>query len=114
MGVSGQRHAQAALYPRGKDPRDRRLGGPQSRSGRRGQKKNPLPLSGIELRSLDRLARSQTLYCLSYRGSILRTVHGIFYVYSKTVVLNLSCLGLHFRSEIPKDHQLTTNFYLVS
>jgi hypothetical protein len=38
MGVSGQRHAPAALYPRGKNPRyplDRRLGGPQSRSGRR-------------------------------------------------------------------------------
>jgi hypothetical protein len=38
-GVSGQHHAQAALYPRGKDPRypvDRRLGGPQSRSGHRG------------------------------------------------------------------------------
>jgi hypothetical protein len=39
MGVSGQRHAPAAIYPRVKDPRyplDRRLGGPQSRSGRRG------------------------------------------------------------------------------
>jgi hypothetical protein len=39
MGVSGQRHAPAALYPRGKEPRyplDRRLGGPESRSGRRG------------------------------------------------------------------------------
>jgi hypothetical protein len=39
IGVSGQHHAPAALYPRGKDPRyplDRRLGGPQSRSGRRG------------------------------------------------------------------------------
>jgi hypothetical protein len=36
MGVSGQRHARAALYPRGKDPQyplDRWLGGPQSRSG---------------------------------------------------------------------------------
>jgi hypothetical protein len=35
-GVSGQRHAPAALYPRGKNPRyplDRRLGGPQSRKG---------------------------------------------------------------------------------
>jgi hypothetical protein len=54
MGVSGQHHAPAALYPRGKDPRypvDKRLGGPQSRSGRRGQKKNPLPLLGIEPRS---------------------------------------------------------------
>jgi hypothetical protein len=33
MGVSGQQHAPAALYPRGKDPRYplyRRLGGPQS------------------------------------------------------------------------------------
>jgi hypothetical protein len=38
-------------YPRGKDPRypsDRRLGGPQSRSGHRGTRKNPLP--GIEPR----------------------------------------------------------------
>jgi hypothetical protein len=38
-GVSGQRHDPAALYPRGKDPRypsERRLGGPQSRSGHRG------------------------------------------------------------------------------
>jgi len=38
-GVIGQRHAQAALYPREKDSRyslDRRLGGPQSRCGHRG------------------------------------------------------------------------------
>jgi hypothetical protein len=58
--------------PPGKEPRyplDRRLGGPQSRSGRRGEKKN-LPLSGIEPRSPDRPARSQTLYCLRYRGSL--------------------------------------------
>jgi hypothetical protein len=37
-GLSGQRHAPAALYPRGNDPRYplyRRLGGPQSRSGHR-------------------------------------------------------------------------------
>jgi hypothetical protein len=37
-GVSGQHHALAALYPPGKSPRYplyRRLGGPQSRSGRR-------------------------------------------------------------------------------
>jgi hypothetical protein len=37
-GVSDQRHALAALYPRGKDPLyplDRRLGGPQSWSGHR-------------------------------------------------------------------------------
>jgi hypothetical protein len=60
MGVSGQRHAPAALYPWGKNPRyplNRRLGGPQSRSGRRGQKKN-LPLSGIEPRTS--IARSSS------------------------------------------------------
>jgi hypothetical protein len=37
-GVSGQHHAPAALYPRGKRPwypSDRRLGGPQSWSGHR-------------------------------------------------------------------------------
>jgi hypothetical protein len=33
MGVSGQHHAPAALYSQGKD---RRLGGPQRRSGHRG------------------------------------------------------------------------------
>jgi hypothetical protein len=38
-GVSGQHHTAVAIYPRGKDPRyplDKRLGGTQSRSGRRG------------------------------------------------------------------------------
>jgi hypothetical protein len=53
-GVSGQHHAPAALYPRGKDPlypQDRRLGGPQSWSGHRGWRKNPLPLPRIEPRS---------------------------------------------------------------
>jgi hypothetical protein len=71
MGVSGQRHAPAALYPPGKDPRyqsDRRLGGPQCRSGRRG-----CPRWGS---NPDRPARSQTLYCLSYRGSQILTIMG--------------------------------------
>jgi hypothetical protein len=39
------------LYPQGKSPwyqLDRRLVGPQSRSGRRGEEKNTQPLSGIE------------------------------------------------------------------
>jgi hypothetical protein len=50
MEVSGQVHAAAALTP-GKEPRyplDRRLGGPQSRSGRDGKEKNSQPLPGIE------------------------------------------------------------------
>jgi hypothetical protein len=53
MGVSGQRHAPAALYPWGKDPRypfDWRLGGPQSQSGQvqklHGKKQIPLKSTG--------------------------------------------------------------------
>jgi len=45
MELTGQLHGPAAL-PRGKSPRyplDRRLGGPQSRSGRGGEVKNPYP-----------------------------------------------------------------------
>jgi hypothetical protein len=69
MGLNSQRQTPAALYPQGKDPRyplHRRLGGPQSRSGHRGYRKNPLPLPGIEPRSPGCPARSQTLYWLSY------------------------------------------------
>jgi hypothetical protein len=43
MGLNGQRHAPAALYPQGKDPRyplDRRLDGPQNWSGQRLQEKS--------------------------------------------------------------------------
>jgi hypothetical protein len=48
--VSGQLHAPAAL-PQGKSPwypLDKRLGGPQSRSGRGGEEKNSQPPPGIE------------------------------------------------------------------
>jgi hypothetical protein len=75
MGVSGQRHAPAALYPRGKDPRYplyRRLGWLQSRSRHRGYRKNPLPLLRIEPLSPGRPARSQTLYWLSYPAPLLK------------------------------------------
>jgi hypothetical protein len=50
MEVSGQLHAPATVPP-GKEPLeplDRRLGGPQSRSGRGGEEKNSQPPSGIE------------------------------------------------------------------
>jgi hypothetical protein len=62
MEVSGQLHAPAALPP-GKSPRyllDRRLGGPQSRSGRGGEEKNSQPLPGLEPPA--HLARSSELY----------------------------------------------------
>jgi hypothetical protein len=63
MEVSGQLHAPAALPP-GKDtlvyPLDRRLGGPQSRSGRGGREKNSQPPSGIEPQNPDRPVRRAT------------------------------------------------------
>jgi hypothetical protein len=48
--VSGQIHAPAALPPGKRLPYTlhRRLGGPQSRSGRGGEEKNSQPLPGIE------------------------------------------------------------------
>jgi hypothetical protein len=62
-GVSGRRHASAGLYLLEKDSRypvDRRLGGPQSRSGHRGWRKNHLP--GIVPRSLGRPVCNRTLF----------------------------------------------------
>jgi hypothetical protein len=50
MEMSGQLHAPAALLP-GKEPSyplDRRLGGPQNRSGRGCEEKNFQPLLGLE------------------------------------------------------------------
>jgi hypothetical protein len=50
MEVSGQLHAPVALPP-GKDPRcqmDRKMGGPQSRSGRGGKGENSRPPKEIE------------------------------------------------------------------
>jgi hypothetical protein len=50
MGVSGQLHAPAALSPgeSSRYPLDRRMGGPQSRSGRGGEEKNSQPPPRIE------------------------------------------------------------------
>jgi hypothetical protein len=48
---------------------DRRLGGPQSRSGRGGEEKNSQPPPGIEPQNPDRPARSPALYRLNYHGS---------------------------------------------
>jgi hypothetical protein len=59
------------LYPRGKRlryPLVRRLGGPQSRSGRHGEVQILAP-PRLELRTLGRPARSQSLYRLCYPGS---------------------------------------------
>jgi hypothetical protein len=73
MEVSGQLHAPATLPPGKEPPPPRyqfymRLGGPQSRSGIRGNEKILAP-TGLELRPLCRPARSQSLYRLCYPGS---------------------------------------------
>jgi hypothetical protein len=44
--------------------------GPRAGLDTEARGKNPLPLPGIEPRSPGRPARSQTLYCLSYPGSL--------------------------------------------
>jgi hypothetical protein len=65
-------HPGRALPPRERTPwylLDRRLGGPQSWSGHRGYRKNPVPLQGTEPGSPGRPVHSQTLHWLSYPGS---------------------------------------------
>jgi hypothetical protein len=65
------------LYPQGKSswyPLDRRLGGPQSRSGRGGEEKNSQSPQGIEPPNPDRPAHSQSLYRLNYPGSLERAL----------------------------------------
>jgi hypothetical protein len=62
MEVSGQLHAPATLPP-GKSPwypLDRRLGGPQSRSGFGGEEKNSQPLPGLEPPIIQRVAQRYT------------------------------------------------------
>jgi hypothetical protein len=65
--VSGQLHAPAALPPEKEPPVP--IGGPQSRSGRRGEEKILDP-TGFELQPLGRPARRQSLYRLRYPGSL--------------------------------------------
>jgi hypothetical protein len=69
MGVSGQRHAPAALYPRGKDPGTHCIGGwvgPRADLDAEARRNILCPCRGS---NPNRPARSKTLYCLSYRGS---------------------------------------------
>jgi hypothetical protein len=93
MGVSGQRHAPAALYPRRKDPRyplNRRLGGPQSRSGRRGQKKSPLPLSGIDRPIVQLVVGHYTAWATAAQYTLHAHTMSVLYFaiyYSPTILL---------------------------
>jgi hypothetical protein len=77
MGVSSQRHAPAALYPRGKDLRyalHRRLGGPQSRSVHRGKRKNPFASAG-DRTSISRSCSTHVVMINSYKTVIVKPSH---------------------------------------
>jgi hypothetical protein len=50
---------------------DRRLGGPQSRSGGGGEEKNSQPLPGLESLLIQLVAQR---YTLSYSGSLLHII----------------------------------------
>jgi hypothetical protein len=79
MEVSGQLHAPAALPPR-KESLDRRLGGPQCRYGRCGEKKNSQPLPGLETPIMQPIAQSYTaeLSRLLPPSNILNNIHAQF------------------------------------
>jgi hypothetical protein len=68
MEVSGQLHAPAALYPEKETryPLDRRLDGPQSRSGRDGEEKNSQPLRGLETQIVQPIAQRYTTGSYNY------------------------------------------------
>jgi hypothetical protein len=76
MGVSGQRHAPAALYPGERTPGTHWIGhwvGPRAGLDAGTIRKILCPCRGS---NPNRPARSQTLYCLSYSGS--NTINNIF------------------------------------
>jgi hypothetical protein len=75
MGVSRQRHAPAALYPRERPPVPivQGAGWAAEPVWKRGYRKILSPLLGIEPRSPSRLVRSQTLYWLCYPAHIWET-----------------------------------------
>jgi hypothetical protein len=72
MEVTGQLYDPGRFNPQGKSPwytLDRRLGGPQSRSGRSGgEEKNSQSLPGLELPIIELIAQRYTaeLSCLIY------------------------------------------------
>jgi hypothetical protein len=83
-----------SLYPQGKNPwypLNRRLGGPQSRSGHGGEEKNSQSPPGIEPRNPDRPARSlvaiQTEPSSGFTKSLLQDTMASFHIFLKTHAL---------------------------
>jgi hypothetical protein len=70
MEVIGQLHAPAVL-PQGNNPwypLDRRLGGPQNRSGRGGEERNSQPLPGLEPPIIQPVAQRYTDWAIPAPG----------------------------------------------
>jgi hypothetical protein len=91
MRVGGQRHALAALPPgKTRYPLYRRLGGPQGRSGNSRPHRVSIP---------DRLARSESLYRLSYPDP--HRIIGILLYNIILILCNINCMGtfLHRKDE---------------
>jgi hypothetical protein len=87
MGISGQNHAPATLYPWGKDsqyPLDMTLDGPQSQSGQCLQQKSSCLCWGSNL-DCPVVVCSQTLYWLSYPSSQFHLKRCIFLKYQPWV-----------------------------
>jgi hypothetical protein len=75
------------LYPQGKNPwypLDRRLGGPQSRSGRGGEEKNSKPLPGLETPIIQPVAQRYTteLFQLPYTSNDKFNIHAAYVHYT--------------------------------
>jgi hypothetical protein len=82
---------------------DRRLGGSQNRSGRRGQGKNLLPLPGLELRPLGRPSRHKPfVLCSNLAGCVRHIRSGATYrncqICEHTQFLFLSWGGVRLES----------------
>jgi hypothetical protein len=83
MEVSGELQPRS-LYPLGKSPwylLDRRLSGPQSRSGRGGEEKNSQPQPGIE-GVLTNLPRRSSVDLVSSNGSTVSKWRRVFLFYT--------------------------------
>jgi hypothetical protein len=99
MGVSGQHHAPAALYPRGKDSRyslDRRLGGLQSRSGHRGYKKSSAP-AGDQTPIVQPVAKHYIAWATS--ATLINYCFLAYIMYKKSFINNVLCTSCYREGE---------------
>jgi hypothetical protein len=84
------------LYPQGKGPcypLDRRLGGPQSRSGRGSEEKHSQPLPGLELPIAQPVAQRYTTELSQLLKQKLRFISILIFLKPFKVLLNGGILG---------------------